>query len=998
MFGHQASKKTLVLAALCAFSVTSCFQSVFDSAGTVDGTASIKNVKAVAGDNGKVTVAVDIDSTATQTFEVTDDENLAGTSVSFPPGSLNVSTAITIEQSASLEDSVLADLELTDNSVSVAGSGVIIRPAASTAAALKPFTIQLPVPGSSLRLQSNLANLAVLYHVWQSDGGKLVGGVLPFSALKVVDGIVYFDTKFFGAYQVMIMAAEIEETVEVTTEEPIRNISNVAVVNTSGVVPEEKITQAEALDPLAFEPATITYIPTVRKVKVVSKQKSGFALTSCKAEIRKDPGIFYGEKKDTGLGTEAEFFISDLSSTSIVGQISCVDEHGRLGLSAWSSPVKVPGVVPTMSYSTTERKLNIKGDTLVSFADRECKAYLSGSANMNGGQTSGVINYLDYRFPVNVTGSVVLYGRFSCKDPLGNITYSATSKPLTVYGSINITPPVINVTSAGSRQLTVNGGVGPYTWDIWKLDDPYTHPYSASISKNGPNTALYDVDYMSGIGDIIEVTDSNGDVAIATAYYVMPLSGSPSAQIRAGQSLDLFFSGGIQPYTFSVVSGAGSVAKLDPTTARYTAPTTATTAQVRVTDKQGWTFPTTINVRGSGDADPSFNYGEAGRWIYTMGLRGGFREFGFVPGTNYLALGGFIDDTVDSMAAVQIEADNGFPRSPWGNVSYPGNQVSSFGGTTSVGQAMTVLGDGSMIVAGQAWGTTVPDLDATVLKFTPTGAVDNAFGGSGFSQINISASDEALAVKEMVLGGVSRIIVAGRTGGTNAFIAMIKSDDGTLDASFNGGSVLSLSGMSIIHDIYITPGNEIIAVGKGSSPNYYMGYARVSSTGTVLAETDFGFTGIAHRVKPIPAGLGGGYIIAGGRYYSGFDYKWVVARLDSSFNLVTGFGTGGYKEFDFGAGTDMVHGIAVSSTGKLYLVGSNAEENNTGGMAVIQRVQLSDGALDTGWHGGAHAIPNAYSTVWYNDVVLLEGVPFPRVYVLGEAYQSETSFVHVYIP
>jgi hypothetical protein len=95
--------------------LASCFGSVFDSTGSVSGTATVKTVTNSVVEDGRVTATVEMDSTATQTIDAGDDEGLAGTSVSFPPGSLNISTGITIERSASLTDTVFSDLNISNN-------------------------------------------------------------------------------------------------------------------------------------------------------------------------------------------------------------------------------------------------------------------------------------------------------------------------------------------------------------------------------------------------------------------------------------------------------------------------------------------------------------------------------------------------------------------------------------------------------------------------------------------------------------------------------------------------------------------------------------------------------------------------------------------------------------------------------------------------------------------------------------------------------------------
>jgi uncharacterized delta-60 repeat protein len=867
----------------------------------------------------------------------------------------------------------------------VAGTGVIIRPAASTAAALQAFTIQLPIPGSGLHLGSDLQNLAVLYHVWQTEGGQLVGGLLPYSALTVVDGNVSFDTRYFGAYQVTIMTSKVEEQVEVVTEEPIRNASNVTVMSTTGVVEEETIAKAEALPAVELDTPYVAYLPAVRKVRIAAKQKSGFTLSSCKVELRKSPDVYYGQKKETGTSLEAEFFIPDLSAISVVGQVSCVDEHGRLGVSPWSAPVKIPVVNTVLYYSAADKKVTVKSDLMLTVTNFGCKAYLTNNSSMTGGQSSAVTD-TEWHFAVNNTSPVTYYGRFSCKDALGNVTYSKTSVGLTVYGGMTISPSFINLTGPGGHQFTVKGGVPPYQWSVRVPADPNTTSYYGVITSSGYYST------STPVADLVRVTDSTGAVATSLVNFVFPMYFNyPDYKVRLSKTVDLSISGGLPPFTYSVTQGGGSLSVVNVNTVRYTAPSSGSSATVRAVDSLGTVRTVPIALHGSGQLDPGFGaLGEA--MLYPAGQMSYVKDMSFAAGGANIALGGTLDpySGYNGILASQVDKVTGYADSSWGTY---GDQISNFGSIDAKGEAMTVMSDGSMVVVGKGWGTAVPDLDVTILKITSAGAVDTGFGGGlGFVQIDLGSGESAFAVKEMTVSSVPKILVAG-TDGSSAFIARLNTD-GTLDTSFNGTGLKSIGGMTIIYDMHVTASNEIVVVGQ-SAPSGYFTYARISSGGTFSGPYDQPYLGIALRIKGMSDG---GVIIAGGEQISGADYRWTALRLDSSFNPVASFGTAGTLSFDYGSGTDMVHGIAVSSTGKIYLVGSQSEDVASGGAARILRLQASTGAVDTAWaSSGMIMFTSTSSSVRYNDILLDEGTT-PRIFVLGEPYNSFTSFIHAYIP
>jgi hypothetical protein len=67
---------------------------------------------------------------------------------------------------------------------------------------------------------------------------------------------------------------------------------------------------------------------------------------------------------------------------------------------------------------------------------------------------------------------------------------------------------------------------------------------------------------------------------------------SPSASLGAGTTLALTAAGGETPYAFSIASGAGSV----DGSGVFTAPATAGTTVVEVTDKNGATAKTSLQI------------------------------------------------------------------------------------------------------------------------------------------------------------------------------------------------------------------------------------------------------------------------------------------------------------------------------------------------------------------------------------------------------------------
>jgi hypothetical protein len=145
---------------------------------------------------------------------------IAGTAIGFPPGSIAISTNITIEEGAALaSDSFNSEIGIDDSvTVSAAAPTVVIQSEVLMDAA-SPFTIAITV-GSSLALQ-DVTNYAVLYNVYVAAQGKNVIGVIPTTDIAIKDGKVTFETIYFGAYQLVKTSAPIDQKKEIATERAI---------------------------------------------------------------------------------------------------------------------------------------------------------------------------------------------------------------------------------------------------------------------------------------------------------------------------------------------------------------------------------------------------------------------------------------------------------------------------------------------------------------------------------------------------------------------------------------------------------------------------------------------------------------------------------------------------------------------------------------------------------------------------------------------------------
>ncbi|HEY9645832.1 MAG TPA: SBBP repeat-containing protein [Chroococcidiopsis sp.] len=85
--------------------------------------------------------------------------------------------------------------------------------------------------------------------------------------------------------------------------------------------------------------------------------------------------------------------------------------------------------------------------------------------------------------------------------------------------------------------------------------------------------------------------------------------------------------------------------------------------------------------------------------------------------------------------------------------------------------------------------------------------------------------------------------------------------------------------------------------------------------------------------------------------------KAFIAKYDSSGNVVNGFGTNGIVRYDSTAGSEAASGIAIDSTGRVYITGvqgatlnpANLDNPLSGGDAFVARFNGTTGAIDNTW-------------------------------------------------
>ncbi len=172
--------------------------------------------------DGVLTASLDGSSGATQVVQASASSNIAGSSIAFPPGSLAISTSVTVEEGAPLANSGLeTELGVSADAGLAAASATVVISTGVLMDAAQPFTVAIAISdGSGLNLEGGKYYI-VLYKVNKTTSADLIGGIIPTSQITIANGKAEFKTKYFGAYQLATVNQPIEEPKEVATTSPI---------------------------------------------------------------------------------------------------------------------------------------------------------------------------------------------------------------------------------------------------------------------------------------------------------------------------------------------------------------------------------------------------------------------------------------------------------------------------------------------------------------------------------------------------------------------------------------------------------------------------------------------------------------------------------------------------------------------------------------------------------------------------------------------------------
>jgi len=152
---------------------------------------------------------------------------------------------------------------------------------------------------------------------------------------------------------------------------------------------------------------------------------------------------------------------------------------------------------------------------------------------------------------------------------------SVATKTISVVNTLSISPPTWTLAPGNSKTFTAAGGIGSLSFAL------QTNQSGGSINAS---TGIYTAGENAGT-DVIAVTDADSTQVTATVTITAPLQISPTSKnLSAGASFTPAATGGVIPYTFSILSGSGTI---DSATGLFTASSTPETVTLRVSDSRG---------------------------------------------------------------------------------------------------------------------------------------------------------------------------------------------------------------------------------------------------------------------------------------------------------------------------------------------------------------------------------------------------------------------------
>jgi uncharacterized delta-60 repeat protein len=475
----------------------------------------------------------------------------------------------------------------------------------------------------------------------------------------------------------------------------------------------------------------------------------------------------------------------------------------------------------------------------------------------------------------------------------------------------------LSVPGTGYTLMATDGGDVPATTTAFNI----TAPAANIVVFTQQPLDTMTIDPLAPV--IVSIEDSTGTVlTTATSSVTLAIASGPTGATLAGTT------------TVTAVNGVATFIGLSISTpGTYTLSATTSVASTGTSA----TFKITAPVETVGGLNPTFaNKGLAVHSVGIVVVNGIARD-----GTQAVIVGGASTLPSQSFGLTRYNADGTLDTTFGTN----GLVTTNFNNTTDVANAVVVLSNGDILVAGTAVSTNSSEF--ALAEYNPDGSLNTAFGsGTGKVLFNFALTNANVidVLKALVVGPTGTIYVGGSesvAGGNRDFAIAALNGDGTFDTAF-GPSGLKLQDLSggddVINSLALQPNGSLVAAGSTTAAGVTsVALARFLPSGTL--DPRFGAKGIVTTsVRGIfdqASSVGiqpNGAIVIGGLSTTGttgaLSTDFLLARYTTTGKLDRTF-AGGTVITSFGQPSAITQ-LLIQSNGNIVASGRTSSNLNTG--------------------------------------------------------------------
>ena len=326
-----------------------------------------------------------------------------------------------------------------------------------------------------------------------------------------------------------------------------------------------------------------------------------------------------------------------------------------------------------------------------------------------------------------------------------------------------------------------------------------------------------------------------------------------------------------------------------------------------------------VRYNTDGTLDPSFDYDGKVATDFTTGGDGAYavaiQQDGRIVAAGYAADGG-------RFALARYNLNGSLDTTFDGD----GKVTTDFSVSADLAMGVVVQGDGRIIAAGYAFGSTV----FALARYKADGSLDNTFGGDGMVTTDFTANLDI--ARSIAVQADGKVLAAGYADAGAKFALARYDIDGTLDSAFSGDgkTTTPFSGGATAYALVVQPDGKIAAAGSAhstsSAGSTSFALARYTSSGVL----DTAFSGDGKVTtdygpdKDQANGLalqGDGKLVVAGL---AADTKFGLARYKTDGTLDATFSGDGKVTTNFTPGRDGANGVAIQANGMIVAAGAAA--------------------------------------------------------------------------